>query len=83
MIGFVWFFTKTSGLFTSGLAGGELSTLFSAAGLSALFLTRLAGGLWQKLTTRNTASTVSPVSPRLFPNSIFNQKSKTYIGEEG
>ncbi len=43
----VWFFGSTPGLFTPGLAGGELSTLFAAGGLSALLVTRLAGALWQ------------------------------------
>lgn len=43
----VWFFSSTPGLFTPGLAGGELSTLFAAGGLSALVVARLAGALWQ------------------------------------
>lgn len=42
-----WFFTTTPGLFTPGLAGGELTTLFAAGGLSALIAARLAGVLWQ------------------------------------
>jgi hypothetical protein len=46
--GFGWFFTFTPGLFSPGLAGGELTTLFGAGGLSALLVTRLAGGVWQK-----------------------------------
>ena len=46
--GFVWFFTRTPGLWQSGLAGGELSTLFGGGGLSALLVARLAGALWQK-----------------------------------
>ena len=45
--GFGWFFGFTPGLFTSGLAGGELSTLFGAGGLSALLVTRLIGAIWQ------------------------------------
>jgi hypothetical protein len=45
--GFSWFFAATPGLFTAGLAGGELSTLFAAGGLSALATARLAGVLWQ------------------------------------
>lgn len=44
---FGWFFTATPGLFTPGLAGGELTTLFAAGGLSALATARLAGALWQ------------------------------------
>ncbi|MCK6624134.1 MAG: hypothetical protein L6R45_03040 [Anaerolineae bacterium] len=44
---FSWFFAATPGLFTPGLAGGELSTLFAAGGLSALATARLAGALWQ------------------------------------
>jgi hypothetical protein len=50
--GFVWFFNFTPGLFETGLAGGELSTLFSAASLSALGLARLGGAFWQKQTQR-------------------------------
>ncbi|GAB4442576.1 MAG: hypothetical protein Fur0044_39010 [Anaerolineae bacterium] len=46
--GFGWFFTATPGLFTPGLAGGELTTLFAAGGLSALATARLAGVLWQR-----------------------------------
>jgi len=45
--GFSWFFVVTPGLFVSGLAGGELSTLFGAGGLSALLVTRLLNLLWQ------------------------------------
>ncbi|MBI1880694.1 MAG: hypothetical protein HYR94_21165 [Chloroflexi bacterium] len=44
---FTWFFATTPGLLTPGLAGGELSTLFVAGGLSALGVARLAGTLWQ------------------------------------
>ncbi len=47
--GFSWFFTFTPGLLNSGLAGGELSTLFGAGGLCALLVTRLAGAFWQKV----------------------------------
>ncbi|NJN98168.1 MAG: hypothetical protein HC875_30825 [Anaerolineales bacterium] len=42
-----WFFAATPGLFTPGLAGGELTTLFAVGGLSALAAARLAGALWQ------------------------------------
>jgi hypothetical protein len=42
-----WFFAATPGLFSPGLAGGELSTLFAAGGLSALGVARLAGAFWQ------------------------------------
>ena len=45
--GFAWFFTFTPGLFDSGLAGGELSTLFGAGGLSALLVARLSSAFWQ------------------------------------
>jgi hypothetical protein len=45
--GFIWFFTATPDLFTPGLAGGELSGLFVAGGLSALLVARLAGEFWQ------------------------------------
>ena len=45
--GFAWFFLFTPGLYQSGLAGGELSTLFSAGGLSALALTRLLARCWE------------------------------------
>lgn len=45
--GFGWFFVFTPGLFVSGLAGGELSTLFGAGGLSALLVTRLLSKFWQ------------------------------------
>lgn len=45
--GFGWFFVFTPGLFVSGLAGGELSTLFGAGGLSALLVTRLLSMFWQ------------------------------------
>jgi hypothetical protein len=44
---FGWFFTVTPGLFTPGLAGGELSTLFVAAGLCTLLVTRLAAIVWR------------------------------------
>lgn len=44
---FSWFFAATPGLFAPGLAGGELSTLFVAGGLSALAVARLAGLFWQ------------------------------------
>ena len=47
--GFSWFFTYTPGLFASGLAGGELSTLFAAGGLHALLVARLSGAFWQKV----------------------------------
>lgn len=50
--GFGWFFAATPGLFETGLAGGELSTLFSAAGLSALGVARLGGLFWQKQAQR-------------------------------
>ncbi|GIK41492.1 MAG: hypothetical protein BroJett011_53250 [Chloroflexota bacterium] len=43
-----WFFSTTPGLFTPGLAGGELSSLFVAGGLSALLVARLAGEFWQR-----------------------------------
>lgn len=43
-----WFFAVTPGLFSPGLAGGELSTLFVAGGLSALLVARLAGAFWQR-----------------------------------
>lgn len=46
--GFGWFFAFTPGLFATGLAGGELSALFGAGGLTALVVTRLAGAFWQK-----------------------------------
>lgn len=46
---FTWFFAATPGLFTPGLAGGELSSLFVAAGLCALLVTRLASVLFQSL----------------------------------
>jgi hypothetical protein len=46
---FIWFFAATPGLFTPGLAGGELSILFAAAGMCALLVARLAGSLWQLL----------------------------------
>lgn len=42
-----WFFDATPGLFTPGLAGGELSTLFVAGSLSALAVARLVGSFWQ------------------------------------
>ena len=45
--GFSWFFATTPGLFGSGLAGGELSTLFAAGGLSALLVARTTGVIWQ------------------------------------
>lgn len=44
---FGWFFAVTPGLFRPGLAGGELSTLFVAAGLCALLVTRLVALGWQ------------------------------------
>jgi len=44
--GFVWFFMFTPGLFETGLAGGELSTLFGAGGLMAVVVARLAGVVW-------------------------------------
>jgi hypothetical protein len=47
--GFGWFFMATPGLFRPGLAGGELTLLFSAGSLSALVLARLAGAFWQWL----------------------------------
>jgi hypothetical protein len=47
-VSFAWFFAVTPGLFSPGLAGGELSTLFAAGGLSALTVARLAGLCWQK-----------------------------------
>jgi hypothetical protein len=43
---FGWFFAVTPGLFAPGLAGGELSILFVAAGLCALVVTRLAALTW-------------------------------------
>ncbi len=49
VVGFAWFFTFTPGLFESGLAGGELSTLFVAGGSSALGITRLVGAVWLRL----------------------------------
>jgi hypothetical protein len=52
---FIWFFTATPGLFTSGLAGGELSSLFAAGGGCALLVTRLAGLLWQTVGKRKPA----------------------------
>ncbi len=45
--GLSWFLASTPGLFEPGLAGGELSTLFGAGGLCALFITRLSGALWE------------------------------------
>jgi len=42
-----WFFAATPGLFTEGLAGGELSLLFGAGAVCALLITRLAGAFWQ------------------------------------
>jgi hypothetical protein len=42
-----WFFAATPGLFAPGLAGGELSGLFVAGGLSAVLVARLAGEFWQ------------------------------------
>ena len=50
--GFGWFFMATPGLFRPGLAGGELTLLFGAGGLSALILARLAGTFWQWLDRR-------------------------------
>lgn len=47
--GFIWFFTATPGLSSEGLAGGELSTLFIAGGLTALAVTRIASLLWKRL----------------------------------
>ena len=47
--GFIWFFTLTPGLFQSGLAGGELTILFSAGGLSGLAVARLLGAFWQNV----------------------------------
>jgi len=47
--GFGWFFSRTPGLFTAGLAGGELTTLFGIGGVSALLLARLAGEIWKKV----------------------------------
>ena len=44
---FAWFFATTPGLFTEGLAGGELSLLFGAGAVCALLITRLAGAFWQ------------------------------------
>jgi hypothetical protein len=49
--GFSWFFLDTPGLFSAGLAGGELTSLFGAGGLSALLVARLAGALWQNWLT--------------------------------
>jgi hypothetical protein len=46
---FGWFFACTPGLFSPGLAGGELSTLFVTGGLCALLVARLAGWFWQHL----------------------------------
>ena len=51
--GFGWFFVWTPGLLETGLAGGELSTLFGTGGLFALVVTRLAGTIWQQ---RDTAT---------------------------
>jgi hypothetical protein len=45
--GFAWFLAATPGFFDSGLAGGELSILFSLAGLSGLAFTRLLARFWQ------------------------------------
>jgi hypothetical protein len=36
-------------LFASGLAGGELSSLFAVGGLNALVVARLSGVFWQKI----------------------------------
>jgi hypothetical protein len=47
--GFAWFFGFTPGLFAPGLAGGELTILFGAGGLSALLAARLAGAGWQRI----------------------------------
>jgi hypothetical protein len=63
--GFVWFFITTPGLFTAGLAGGELSTLFSAGGLSALAVARLAGTFWQNR-TRFAISLCGPLADLSF-----------------
>jgi hypothetical protein len=46
---FGWFFWATPGLFSPGLAGGELSSLFAAGIGSALLATRLASLIWQKM----------------------------------
>jgi hypothetical protein len=46
---FTNFFLTTPGLFSPGLAGGELSLLFGAGGGCALLGTRLAGAWWQKI----------------------------------
>lgn len=55
---FAWFFQATPGLFITGLAGGELSTLFTAGAGCALLVARLAGLLWQAAGQRK-------LSPRL------------------
>ena len=49
MGGFNWFFIYTPGLFSSGLAGGELSSLFAGGALNALVAARLSGVLWQRV----------------------------------
>jgi hypothetical protein len=59
---FGWFFLFTPGLFVSGLAGGELSTLFAAGGLSALLTARLSGAVWQ-LSCRRSQSEQSARFP--------------------
>lgn len=59
LAGFGWFFAATPGLFETGLAGGELSSLFSAAGLSALAVARLAGLFWQKQAQQQTKRFIS------------------------
>ncbi len=47
--GFAGYFVFTPGLFSPGLAGGELSILFGAGGLSALGVTRLAVLFWHNV----------------------------------
>lgn len=46
--GVVWFFAFTPGLFTPGLAGGELSSLFGLGCLCGLLVIRLCAAAWQK-----------------------------------
>ena len=48
IVAFSGFFLFTPGLLITGLAGGELSTLFGAGCALALVVTRLSGAMWQK-----------------------------------
>ena len=70
--GFVWFFTATPGLLQSGLAGGELSTLFISGGVCALVIARLAGWLWGRLTSRLSATWKASIN-QANPSSDYHQ----------